>query len=72
MAQLRETYLIMFSLILLRQSDANDCIIWSQKQNHLECRSCSEKDGSHLMKTKQFPGNNPIDLLNIRRPATSE
>lgn len=69
MAQQREACLIMLLLILLSQSVANGCIIWPQKQNHLEC---SEKDGFHLMSTKQFPGNNHIVLFNIRRPVTSE
>lgn len=66
MAQLRETCLITFLLILLSQTffffsnTDNDCILWSQKQNHLECRTCSEKDGTHLMRTKQFPGDSHI------------
>lgn len=60
MAQLRETCLIIFSLILLSRSDGSDCRLWPRKQNHLECRTCSEKDGSHLMRTKQFLGGNPI------------
>lgn len=38
MAQQRETCLIMFSLILLSGSVANDCLIWSQKQKHMNAQ----------------------------------
>lgn len=68
MAQQRETCLITFSLILLSRPCTNDCIIWSQKQNHVEC---SEKDGFHLIRTKQFTGNNHIVSFHIRGPVTS-